>query len=309
MVGTTLREIRDHIERLASDDGAFSVVGARSGERPVPVAGHRFATRTAAVEAARATEQYRAALRRYDPQVPFYDPIVCEERSTGGGGGDTVDAESSGSDRSNMTRDPSERVNHEERARTENPLIEFCHDVSGAVFEALSTRDHGAAERAIMDAYLAAAEAPTDRNTLCLVMLETMATELERQLDAAERARVLTAAAAALPPVDPASDPVEASLEHLNSLSLVREYGVSRESDEESGEAWAVSLRGYAIECGERRFPTLPIGIDILRRTAAPTEAFGVSDVTALGDGDWRFVLTSGGDRDGGLVCTRGEHA
>ncbi|MDS0476094.1 hypothetical protein [Natrinema sp. 1APR25-10V2] len=308
MVGTTLREIRSEIERLASDDGAFYVVGARSGERPVPVTGHRFATRAAAAEAARATEQYRAALRRYDPKVPFYDPIVCEERPTSADG-DAVEADSGGPDRSNATGEPCVRVDREERARSESPLIEFCHDVSGAVFEALSARNHEAAERAIMDAYLAAAEAPTDRNTLCLVMLETMASELERQLDAAEQRRVLTAAAAALPPVDPAADPVKASLAHVDSLSLVSEYGVNRESDDGPGETWTVSLRGYAIECGEGRFPTLPIGIDLLRRTAAPIEAFGVTDVTALGDGDWRFVLTNAEAERGGLVCTRGETA
>jgi len=68
---TTLREIRQHIERLASDDGAYYVVCARSGERPVPVAGQRFATRPDAADAAQATEQYRAALRRYDPRPRF----------------------------------------------------------------------------------------------------------------------------------------------------------------------------------------------------------------------------------------------
>lgn len=302
MVGTTLREIRQHIERLASDDGSYYVVGARSGVRPVPVAGQRFATRTDAADAARATEQYRAALRRYDPQLPFFDPIVSQDR--------TADADRGhhGSDRPVGEIELQSSVDENRRDRNDDPLIGFCHDVSGAVFEALSAADHRAAERAIMETYLAAAEATTDRNTLCLVLLETMASELEQHLSATERTQLLRAAAANLSPVEAAADPVDASLAFLNSLSLIREYGVTRDSDGPTGgDAWTVSLRGYAIECGEQRFPTLPIGIDIVRRTGAPTERLGVTDVTALGDGDWRFVLTSDETTRGGLVCTRGE--
>ncbi len=303
MVGTTLREIRDHIERLASDDGEYYVVCARSGERPVPVAGQRFPTRTAAADAAEATEQYRAALRRYDPQLPFYDPIVGQERSgeeptPAASRRPTDDSDSPPTDE----RAPSERV-----PAGDDPLISFCHDVSGSVFEALSARDHEAAERAIMETYLAAAEATTDPNTLCLVLLETMAAELETHLEAAERTRVLEAAAANLPPVEPASDPVAASLEFLDSLSLLREYGLNRESITTGDrDVWTVSLRGYAIECGDRRFPTLPIGIDVLRRSGS-ADAPAVTDVRALGDGDWEFVLTSDAGTTGGLVCTRGE--
>jgi len=130
---------------------------------------------------------------------------------------------------------------------------------------------------------------------------------LECHFDAVERTRVLQAAAADLSPVDSADDPVATSLEFLDSLSLIRAYGVTRDSSDATGDAWTVSLRGYAIECGERRFPTLPIGIDILRRTAAPTAELGVTNVTALGDGDWQFVLTNGEEATGGLVCTRGD--
>lgn len=308
MVGTTLREIRHRIEQLASDDGTYYVVCARSGERPVPVAGNRFASRTAAADAARATEQYRAALRRYDPQLPFYDPIVCQDRPAAAG--DETDASRTepddhrDSDRptaARRTRSPAAETRTES---SENQLVSFCHDVSGAVFEALSARDHEAAERAIMETYLAAAEATTDRDALCLVLLETMASELERHLAAAERTRLLEAAAANLSPVDPADDPVEASLAFLNSLSLVREYGITRVSPGVRGDAWTVSLRGYAVECDDRRFPTLPIGIEILRRSATADEPLAVTDVTALGDGDWEFVLTTDESTTGGLVCT-----
>ena len=299
MVGTTLREIRTYIEQLASDDGAYYVVCGRSGERPVPVASERFPTREAATEAARATEQYRAALRRYDPQVPFYDPIVCEARPDS----DALAPERGGSAERSRSDD-----------RHPQPLIDFCHDVSGAVFEALSEREHAAAESAIMETYLAAAEAVTDRNALCLVLLERMAAELQQRLAADERAAVLRAAAANLSPVQSTADPVEASLEYAHSLSLVSEYGVVRRSIETtqgSGSAWVVYLHDYAMECEGRRLPTLPIGIDILRRLEPArgereSPSLGVSEATALGDDDWRLVVTTDAPTDR-LVCIREE--
>jgi hypothetical protein len=55
MVGLTLVDIREHIEALATEGGQYYVVCGRTGDRPV--------------------------LRRYDPQVPSYDLIVCEERA------------------------------------------------------------------------------------------------------------------------------------------------------------------------------------------------------------------------------------
>jgi hypothetical protein len=87
VVATTLVEIRERIGALASDDGDYYVVCGRTGDRPVPAAGKRFEGRATARSAARATEQYRSALRRYDPQVPYYDLIVCRdaERRVSGG--------------------------------------------------------------------------------------------------------------------------------------------------------------------------------------------------------------------------------
>lgn len=35
MVATTLADIRDHVERLSTDDGEYYVVCARTGDRPV----------------------------------------------------------------------------------------------------------------------------------------------------------------------------------------------------------------------------------------------------------------------------------
>ena len=76
MPDSTLTGIRERIEALASADGRYYVTCARTGDRPVPAAGHRFPDRATARAAARLTERYRAVLRRYDPQVPSYDPIV-----------------------------------------------------------------------------------------------------------------------------------------------------------------------------------------------------------------------------------------
>ncbi|RKD93641.1 DUF7551 domain-containing protein [Halopiger aswanensis] len=310
MVGTTLREIRERIEQLASDGGEYYIVCGRSGERPVPVAGKRFPSREAAVDAVKATEQYRAALRRYDPQLPFYDPVVCQE-----GQGSAADPAPPAPSAAEPVAGRSRSTDATGGGR--QPLIGFCHDVSGAVFEALSARDHAAAESAIMDTYLAAAEAVTDPDALCLVLLESMATELERHLTPSERVGVLEAAARALSPVQAAvaEDPVEASLEHLHSLSLISEYGVVRRPlDADGGNAWVVYLRGYAMESSERRFPTLPIGIDLLRRTvdeegsvkagadAGRCAPLGVSEASALGDDDWRLVLTTDAAADG-LIC------
>jgi len=299
MVGTTLREIRHSIERLASNDGEYEIVCARSGERPVPVAGQRFTTRSDAAAAARATEQYRAALRRYDPKLPWYDPIVRQTQA---------DAKNRSDKSTGSTADRTQRqsIDQAHPVATGSSLIGFCHDVSGAVFEALSSHDHERVEQAIMDAYLTAAEATTDRNTLCLVLLETIAAELDRHLGATERNQLLQAAAAILPSVAPADDPVTASLEYLDSVSMIGAYSVTRETiDATGGDAWTVTLREYAIDGAARRIPTLPIGIDILRRTASPTTSLGVRDLAALGDDDWQLVLTTDAQTRGGLIYPR----
>lgn len=91
MIGTTLTDIRERLEGLAGEGGEYVLVCARYGERPVPAADLRFDSRSDARTAARATERYRAALRRYDPQLPRYDVIVCQEpvyesRASAGGG-------------------------------------------------------------------------------------------------------------------------------------------------------------------------------------------------------------------------------
>ena len=78
MPDSTLTGIRERIEALASADGRYYVTCARTGDRPVTAAGHRFPNRATARTAARLTERYRATLRRYDPQTLSYDLIVCQ---------------------------------------------------------------------------------------------------------------------------------------------------------------------------------------------------------------------------------------
>jgi len=82
MHDSILTGIRDRIEALASADGRYYVACARTGDRPVPAAGHQFPDRATARAAAHLTGRYRARLRRYDPQVPPHDLIVCQCPST-----------------------------------------------------------------------------------------------------------------------------------------------------------------------------------------------------------------------------------
>ncbi|GAB6861139.1 hypothetical protein ACFR97_13780 [Haloplanus litoreus] len=76
-----LRETRRRIEALAGD-GRFHVASARTGEEPFPAAGLRFPDRETATAAARLTRRYRAALRRWDPELASTDPVVHEGRPT-----------------------------------------------------------------------------------------------------------------------------------------------------------------------------------------------------------------------------------
>ncbi|VTT87407.1 unknown [Halorubrum sp. DM2] len=241
MIGTTLLDIADHIESLAAADGEFSLVCARYGDRPVPAAGLRFDSRETARAAARATEQYRDALRRYDPQLPFYDVVVRQEfvgsrpeataegrgldrfvpgpdasapgeltdrvvetagYRPGESGGDAAGGDGNGPE-SDTDSNPHEPSRAEPSGRgSHRDRIEFCHAAAAATFEALSAGGHDRVESAVMDAYFAFAERRSDPDDLCLCLLEAMATALERHLDPETQAAVLSAAAERLP--DPA---------------------------------------------------------------------------------------------------------
>lgn len=156
MIGATLEEIRAHIEDLASETGDYYLVCARYGDRPVPASGLRFESRATARAAARATEQYRTALRRYDPQLPYYDVIVCQDIEVADQTRQRVDGDSP------TEQDPDDWTLSEPVLDTSAPdrqnLVEFCHHVAAAVFETLSDHEYEAVESAIMDAYFDLAE-------------------------------------------------------------------------------------------------------------------------------------------------------
>ncbi|EMA50243.1 DUF7552 domain-containing protein [Halococcus thailandensis] len=83
MTEPTLDDLRTRIDFLATDVGRYTIVCARTGARPVPIAGRQFPDREAATRAARAAQRYRARLRRYDSRVAYHDLIVRETMATG----------------------------------------------------------------------------------------------------------------------------------------------------------------------------------------------------------------------------------
>ena len=336
VIGTTLVEISDHIETLADADGDYSLVCARYGDRPVPAAGLRFESRAAARAAARATEQYRDALRRYDPQVPYYDVIVRQEYATddalGPGSGDgsfDVDAASRRPDAAaSRPDDDAERRRFSETDAaawslsdpvvngSEDPvsdgasdlgrgrapgrdLVGFCHDAAAAVFEALSASDRDAVESAVMDAYFALAEGRSDPDDLCLRLLEAMASELRRGLDPTGQAAVLADAASRLPDV-PDADPVAGAFERLAGAGVVGSYATDADGPGGSTNPVAVRVSGYALTPRDGRFPTLPIALELCRHAdRSPPRAVRVADAA---DG-WRLgVDTASGGGFAGLT-------
>jgi len=289
MVGTTLNEIRTHIETLASDGGVYTVRCGRTGERPVPVSGLRFEGRATANNAARATEQYRAALRRYDPQLPYYDLIVCEDT------GCLASAAESGELSVPSSRNPSaERLSESISTTSElkqRQQVEFCHSTAAAVFEALSDNGYDDTEAEIMGAYFDHAETISDPNGLCLRLLESMATELDSRLPPEEQAAVLASAATRRSPPETTDRPVAATLSVLEDSGLLGGYAQS---------PWSVGLRdgtrsivaqisAYALVPRDGRLPVLPIALELYRHQPKwqPT-SLRVGDV----DDGWQLTLT-----------------
>lgn len=287
VVGVTLVEIRDRVEALASDDGTYYVVCGRTGDRPVPAAGKRFDSRSDARAALRATEQYRTTLRRYDPQVPYYDLIVCEaparEPTAARSGGSAGDL-------------PQERLSEPVLADTTTPerraLVEFCHRVAGAVFETLSESGDDAVETAVMDAYFEFAETVDDPDDLCLCLLESMASELDGRLTAAGQADLLADAAARLEPSTRGSDPLDATLSVLEARGLVDRYSRSPWSvAPDGGVRSVVGIDGYALEPHDGRLPVLPITVELCRHRP---QRLPTSVETAAVDDGWRVTFDLG---------------
>lgn len=331
MIGTTLAAISDHIEALASADGEYSLVCARYGDRPVPAAGLRFESRTAARAAARATEQYRDALRRYDPQVPYYDVIVRQEYAGDegvalGACDGTVDVDGGtsrsvgdehdvrrfsateaadwslsdpvvsrdGDDRSDRGRSSGRDGRSDGTPAPSRDLVGFCHDAAAAVFEALSAGDHDAVESAVMDAYFAFAEERSDPDGLCLRLLEAVAFELRRGLEPTEQAAVLAEAASRLPAA-PDADPVAGAFERLAGAGVVGSYAADPSGDEPPAASRVVHVSDYALSPQDGRFPTLPVVLELCRHgDRSPPRAVRVD----AAEGGWRLRIEPAADEE-----------
>jgi len=284
MVGMTLVDIREHIESLASEDGEFYVVCGRTGDRPVPAAGQRFADRATARSAARATEQYRTALRRYDPQLPFYDLIVCQDAEP------LPDATGP----EPRPEPPAEPTSDRAAARTDRDpdrrLVEFSHRVAGAVFETLSDTGYDAVERAVMEEYFDLAETTADPDDLCLCLLESMATELDGRLSPAEQADLLAEAAARLPSPEPPDRSVSAALSSLTECGLLDGHirsGPAADTGDEPRQL-VIRLSEYALSPQSGQLPVLPIVFELhrYRRDGGPMSV----RAAAVEDG-WQLTL------------------
>lgn len=255
MIGTTLTEIRTHIESLASEDGQYYLVCGRTRDRPVPADGLYFESRTVAEKAVRATEQYRGALRRYDPRLPCYDLIVCEA----GRPADCPD-------------EPDEWTLSEPVITTPEPgqqaLVEFCHRVVAAVFETLSEAGYDPIETAIMATYFELAQRHPEPDALCLRLLERTSVELSTRLTPAEQATVLADAASRLPPVEPTTEPVGATCETLQRSGVISGYSCApRSIDRHSQErSVVVELSAYALSPADGQLPVLPVLFELYRR-------------------------------------------
>lgn len=294
MIGTTLDGIRTHVEALASDGGSYFVRCGRTGERPVPITGLRFDGRATARSAARAAQQYRSALRRYDPRLPHHDLIVSQE-----GDGRTEAARRRGATAETPRQPPGSALDGTPERRD---LVEFCHRVAGAVFETLSADGYDEVESDVMDAYFGLAETTGDPSELCLCLLESMAAELHGRLHVAEQAEVLADAATRLDPTERAADPVAEALSVLDSHGVIEGYARTPWSvDLDAGErSVAVQVGGYALSPRDGRLPVLPLTLELARHRSGRLPR-SVAATTI--DSGWRLTFRTAEadeiDRDG----------
>jgi hypothetical protein len=287
----TLAAIRQHIERLATDDGAYYLVCGRTGERPVPATGLRFETRATAAIAGRATEAYRAILRGYDPQLPVYDVIVCQVTAR------QPEAEtnsSSGGDPAEWTLQAPVLANSSP-AVDRKALLRYGHRIAAVLFEALSDFGFDEVETAVMDAYCEQAATTSDPDELCLHLLERMALECSNRLAPETLATVIAAAATRLEP-NAAARPVDGVLSRLERTGLVGTYSRTpwRIDLEQGKRAVEISVSEYALTAQDGELPVLPIVVELYRCEFdwQPSRL----DVTKRDDG-WQWTI----------VCTRDE--
>ena len=278
MVGGTLRELRDRITAAHEDGGRYYVRCARTGERPVPVAGKRFPDRETAVEAADLAASYRAELRQYDPRLTHHDLIVSEFPDERG----IVDPAPLAEPFADRAAD-----------------ADFRHSVAAAVFEALSAHDETAAERAVMDAYLHSAESVTDRDGLCALLLSTMAAELDEQLSPARQQRVLRTAADRLGPAAKGSGRVREALAQFEEVGFLSGHDVEPVETVGDPRSWRVVVEGYALDGGDR-LATLPLVVELLRHR--PDETIAVEEARRLNDRSVQLAVVAGADSPSGVV-------
>jgi len=289
MIGTTLRDIRAHIESLASPTGRYYLVCGRTGDRPVPADGLYFDSRPTARAAATATERYRTALRRYDPQLPSYDVIVSE-RTDMVRSPDDPRYPAPGPVEADTVADPTPS------RKADQPLIDFCHTVAGVVFETIADSPHSSVEDAIMDRYLALAETVDHPDECCLRLIEAVATELDSRLSADQQADLLRAAATELPQPpapDPGVDPLESALSALQSVTLLGEYTVDTRVASCAVTTWDVTLDDYLLVSDADRVVTLPLVVELFRRLS--TVGLRITAVERRGGSPpaWQFRLTA----------------
>ncbi|MCO8266012.1 hypothetical protein NKF06_05295 [Haloferax sp. AB510] len=287
--GGTLRDVRAEIRSLARPDGDYAIVCGRTGSEPGAATGQRFPDRRTAGEAAELTREYRAALRRYDPNIPYDDPQVYE-----------------------VSKGPPQSAT----AGSEDDYTRysaFCHDTAGALFEALSELGHREAETAAMETYLTLAEVVEDHDDFCLTLVWSLMSELDVRLSVAEQRAVVETAAGLFCP-KPTPNPVDATLGQLETVGFVEGYSVrpipdtgadiaadrasetdaradartdARTDGDDSSRTWELTFGDYALAERTGRIPTLPIAVSLLRRT--PGRAVRFIDGEALSDGRWRL--------------------
>jgi hypothetical protein len=258
MTGSTLADIRRHLETLSDPKGRYYLVCARTGERPFPADGLRFATRKTAAEAADAAAAYRSELRRWDERLPPRDFVVCEDP---------------------YLPPPAD-------------LVDFCHEVAGAVFETLSTRGYADIETAVTDAYLEAAERVAVCDRPCLCLPDCMSAEVAA-LSTDEQASVLRAASERLSEPPATMDPLSGTLDRFARLTLIEDYDCRRD-----GGSWQVAVNGYELADSEA-LPTLPFAVEYFRRNPEGTPA--IRGAERDGEG-WRFRLVDDAAAPDGLV-------
>lgn len=165
------------------------------------------------------------------------------------------------------------------------------------MFEALCDAGYRTVERSVMDAYFDLAETVRDPDELCLCLLESTATELDRRLTPSEQADVLVEAATRLPPVKSAEDSVSATLKTLETRGLLSTYTRSPSSVDldEGTRSVVVRVSEYALSPRDGRLPVLPLVFGVYRhRPEWPLSSLRVVEV----DDGWEMTLVQSRDQE-----------